>query len=203
MDWNFGNDLKSEQENTLILLDKQFENKQVRPSFEILGGTALLLHDIEHIVTVDIDVANKLDEETRSIVEPLISDAASEVATLAKNYKQRLVPYKKELFKNIDVYLLSKEDLVITKLGAGRYKDVEDLTKKDTELTDQINTLSGKVDKIKVERQTPTDLPIGKIYFDWTNPPPYIWSEVDALNYTFEDIDNLNLTWAEVDKGGW
>ena len=129
MDWNFGNDLKSEQENTLILLDKQFENKQVRPSFEILGGTALLLHEIEHIVTVDIDVANKLDEETRSIVEPLISDAASEVATLAKNYKQRLVPYKKELFKNIDVYLLSKEDLVITKLGAGRYKDVEDLTR--------------------------------------------------------------------------
>ena len=72
MYWNFGDDLKSEQENTLILLDKQFENRQVRPSFEILGGTALLLHDIEHVVTVDIDVANKLDEEVRSIVEPLI-----------------------------------------------------------------------------------------------------------------------------------
>ena len=150
MYWNFGDDLKSEQENTLILLDKQFENKQVRPSFEILGGTALLLHDIEHVVTVDIDVANKLDEEVRSIVEPLISDAASEVATLARNYKQRLVPYKKELFKNIDVYLLSKEDLIITKLGAARYKDVEDLTRtsilRDAEIDDITEIINSEFD---------------------------------------------------------
>ena len=150
MYWNFGDDLKSEQENTLILLDKQFENRQVRPSFEILGGTALLLHGIEHVVTVDIDVANKLDEEVRSIVEPLISDAASEVATLARNYKQRLVPYKKELFKNIDVYLLSKEDLIITKLGAARYKDVEDLTRtsilRDAEIDDITEIINSEFD---------------------------------------------------------
>lgn len=38
--------------------------------------------------------------------------------------------------------------------STGLVKDVEDLTKKDTELTDQINTLSGKVDKIKVEKLT-------------------------------------------------
>ena len=150
MYWNFGDDLKSEQENTLILLDKQFENRQVRPSFEILGGTALLLHGIEHVVTVDIDVANKLDEEVRSIVEPLISDAASEVATLARNYKQRLVPYKKELFKNIDVYLLSKEDLIITKLGAARYKDVEDLTRtsilRDADINDITEIINSEFD---------------------------------------------------------
>ena len=39
--------------------------------------------------------------------------------------------------------------------STGLVKDVEDLAKKDTELTDQINTLSGKVDKIKVEKATP------------------------------------------------
>ena len=38
--------------------------------------------------------------------------------------------------------------------STGLVKDVEDLTKKDTELTDRINTLSGKVDKIKVEKLT-------------------------------------------------
>lgn len=38
--------------------------------------------------------------------------------------------------------------------STGLVKDVEDLAKKDTELTDQINTLSGKVDKIKVEKLT-------------------------------------------------
>lgn len=129
MNWNFDSDLKSEQENTLLLLDQQFESYPVRPVFKILGGTALLLHGIEHIVTIDIDIANKMDDKVRAIVEPFISDNASEVATLAKNYDTRLVEYKPDLFKNIGVYLLSKEDLVITKLGAGRYKDIEDLTR--------------------------------------------------------------------------
>lgn len=129
MNWNFDSDLKSEQENTLILLDQQFESYPVRPVFNILGGTALLLHGIEHVVTIDIDIANKMDDKVRAIVDPFISDNASEVATLAKNYDKRLVPYKPDLFENIGVYLLSKEDLVITKLGAGRYKDIEDLTK--------------------------------------------------------------------------
>ena len=38
--------------------------------------------------------------------------------------------------------------------STGLVKDVEDLTKKDTELADQITTLSGNVDKIKVEKVT-------------------------------------------------
>ena len=38
--------------------------------------------------------------------------------------------------------------------STGLVKDVEDLAKKDTELTDKINTLTGKVDKIKVEKLT-------------------------------------------------
>ena len=41
--------------------------------------------------------------------------------------------------------------------STGLVKDVEDLTKKDTELAGQINTLSGKVDKIKVEKLTTAD----------------------------------------------
>ena len=41
--------------------------------------------------------------------------------------------------------------------STGLVKDVEDLTKKDTELAGQINTLSGNVDKIKVEKLTTAD----------------------------------------------
>ena len=41
--------------------------------------------------------------------------------------------------------------------STGLVKDVEDLAKKDTELTDQINTLSGNVDKIKVKKLTPAE----------------------------------------------
>ena len=41
--------------------------------------------------------------------------------------------------------------------STGLVKDVEDLAKKDTELTGQITTLSGNVDKIKVKKLTPAE----------------------------------------------
>jgi hypothetical protein len=114
-------------------LDSVFETNKtgIRPVFHLLGGTALLFHGIVSISTIDIDTANRLTDRVRDLVEPFISDNASEVATLAKHYTSRLIPYKPEVFRNMDVYLLSLEDLVITKLGAGRFKDIEDLTKTD------------------------------------------------------------------------
>lgn len=127
--WDFGENNYAEQFNTLVLLDNTFEGMHldVIPTFYILGGTALLFHGISTVVTLDIDVANTLSDSVRNIVEPFISDNASEVAVLAKRYESRLVPYKADVFKNIKVFLLSIEDLVITKLGAGRFKDIEDL----------------------------------------------------------------------------
>lgn len=127
----------AEQYNTLILLDTEFEKHKniVKPEFHILGGTALLFHGLGAVVTIDIDTANALSQEVKNIVEPFISDNASEVATLAKNYKKRLVQYNPQIFRNIDVYLLSIEDLIITKLGAGRHKDIEDL--KHTDIVDK------------------------------------------------------------------
>lgn len=131
--WSFDNTNVAEQYNVLLMLDKSFENKEiaVRPVFHILGGTALLFHGISAVVTIDIDTANALTDEIKEVVEPFISDNASDVATLAKNYEQRMLRYFPDIFKNIDVYYLSIEDLVITKLGAGRAKDIEDLTKTD------------------------------------------------------------------------
>ena len=38
---------------------------------------------------------------------------------------------------------------------------------------EQLNDSTFKTDKIKVERQTPTDLATGQVYFEWTNSPPY------------------------------
>lgn len=123
----------SEQLNTLILLDNEFsKHPELRtPEFHILGGTALLFHGVSSVSTIDIDTANSITNEVKRIVEPFISDNASEVATLAKNYKSRLVPYRQDIFKNINVSILSIEDLIITKLGAARHKDIEDLTKTD------------------------------------------------------------------------
>lgn len=127
----YDDSVESEQLNTLILLDNVFAKKDLKakPVFHILGGTALAFHGFKAVVTIDIDTANALPTHVKDVVEPFVSDNASEVAILASGYKERLIPYKSEVFKHIEVYLLSIEDLVITKLGASRYKDVDDLTK--------------------------------------------------------------------------
>lgn len=127
----FDDSLEAEQYNTLLLLDNQcsMQFKDLHIDLYILGGTALLFHGIESVVTIDIDVANQLNASVKEVLEPFVSDAASEVATLASGYKERLVPYKPNDFQCLRIYLLSLEDLVISKLGAFRFKDKEDLTK--------------------------------------------------------------------------
>lgn len=81
-------------------------------------------------------------------------------------------------------------------------KSLNDLTDKIVEV-EQLNDPTYAKDKIKVERQVPTDLTTGQVYFDWTNSPPYTWAEVDARNYTFADVDALGINWADADRGGW
>lgn len=132
-DYLFDESNSSEQYNTLLMLDAAFEKNKtgIRPVFHLLGGTALLFHGVTAVATIDIDTANRLSNSVRRIVEPFVSDNASEVAVLASNYTKRLVPYKEDIFVHIKVYILSIEDLVITKLGAGRVKDIEDLTRTD------------------------------------------------------------------------
>ena len=63
-----------------------------------------------------------------------------------------------------------------------------------------LNDLIYAEDKIKVERQTPTDLIAGQVYFEWTNNP-YTQAEVDARNYTFTDVDTLSMNQADADRG--
>ena len=81
-------------------------------------------------------------------------------------------------------------------------KSLNDLTDKIVEV-EQLNDPTYAKDKIKVERQVPTDLTTGQVYFEWTNSPPYTWAEVDARNYTFADDDALGINWADADRGGW
>lgn len=81
-------------------------------------------------------------------------------------------------------------------------KSLNDLTDKIVEV-EQLNDPTYTNDKIKIERQVPTDLTTGQVYFEWTNSPPYTWAEVDARNYTFADVDALGINWGEADRGGW
>lgn len=47
-------------------------------------------------------------------------------------------------------------------------KSLNDLTDKIVEV-EQLNDPTYAKDKIKVERQAPTDLTTGQVYFEWTN----------------------------------
>ena len=68
---------------------------------------------------------------------------------------------------------------------------------------EQLNDPDYANDRIRVLQQVPTDLTSGEVYFDWTNPPPYTFSQVDSLGYKFSDVDNLGLNWFYADRGGW
>ena len=68
---------------------------------------------------------------------------------------------------------------------------------------EQLNDPDYANDRIRIERQVPTDLTSGEVYFDWTNPPSYTFSQVDSLRYKFSDVDNLGLNWFYANRGGW
>ena len=68
---------------------------------------------------------------------------------------------------------------------------------------EQFNDPDYANDRIRIERQIPTDLTSGEVYFDWTNPPSYTFSQVDSLGYKFSDVDNLGLNWFYANRGGW
>ena len=66
---------------------------------------------------------------------------------------------------------------------------------------EQLNDPNFKADKIQLSRRPPAGMTSGQVYFRWL--APYLFNEVDALEYTFNEVDNLNITWAQVDEGGW
>lgn len=147
--------LYAEQCNTLVLVNELIkrENLDYKPVFELVGGTAILLHGIESVFTVDIDCANKLTQKVSSIVSDFVSDMASTVVLLPRLYQTRLKLFEREMFDSISIMLLSVEDLIVTKLAAYRSKDKEDLIR--TNLIDKCNI--ALVRRI-IERETPIDV---------------------------------------------
>lgn len=66
---------------------------------------------------------------------------------------------------------------------------------------EELNDPNFKADKIQLSRRPPAGMTSGQVYFRWL--APYLFNEVDALEYTFNEVDNLNITWAQADEGGW
>lgn len=129
---------KAELENNLTLVNEivRMRNLKGKPEFYILGGAALIFHALNYDVTLDIDTANRIESSIKDEVSPFIDDAASEVVDLGTNYRTRLVPYREDL-DCIKVYLLSLEDLLITKLISARRKDL--VSSRDSGILDRVN----------------------------------------------------------------
>ena len=119
-----------ELRNNLVIVDQTVATMDLpaTPEFFILGGAALVFHGLTDRPTMDIDTANRIDDNLREVIDVFVSDQASEVTQLGKGYQCRAVPYMEEL-SNIKVYLLSQEDLIITKVISNRKKDIGDLLK--------------------------------------------------------------------------
>lgn len=126
--YSLGDGIKNELHNNLILVNAIVGRMQLEsiPEFQILGGAALVFYGLMDRLTMDIDIANTMDARLRSEIDVFISDQASAVVKLGKNYRSRLVPYMQQL-TSIKVYLLSREDIVITKMMSNRRKDIADL----------------------------------------------------------------------------
>lgn len=141
-DWSMSSDddVIGQLTNNLILIDKIIELKHLKckPEFHILGGAALIFNGTNYNSTIDIDTANRIDDEIKEDISYLIDDMASEVVILPTGYISRLIEYTKVKFRNIKVFTLSNEDIVFTKLSSDRQKDYKHL--ESTNIMDFIDT---------------------------------------------------------------
>lgn len=49
--------------------------------------------------------------------------------------------------------------------------------------------------------EPPTTIKSGDVWFQ--KFAPYIWSEVNAFDYTWQDMEDKLLGWDEINRGGW
>ena len=107
----------------LMLVDKECELENVRLSIIIIGGAACILsYDVPR-VTYDIDiVANIKSNLFRKYGIDVVSPG---ILNLSDDYKSRLIPVDNG-FKALTVFTLHAIDIILTKIGRGSPKDIED-----------------------------------------------------------------------------
>lgn len=93
----------------------------------ITGGSSFLLKGLGNKFTLDIDSITELNEDVKDFLESFaINNHAIEVTKLPTGYKERLVHFKSKC-KVLDLFLLSNEDLVLSKIGRCSSDDVADI----------------------------------------------------------------------------
>jgi hypothetical protein len=94
----------------------------------ITGGASFLLKGYESKFTLDIDTISDLDLNIQEYLESFgINNAAREISKISKTYSSRLLKLNSKC-KILQVYFLSHEDLILTKLNRSSYDDLFDIT---------------------------------------------------------------------------
>ncbi|MEG1635942.1 MAG: DUF6036 family nucleotidyltransferase [Cellulosilyticaceae bacterium] len=121
------------------------------PPIYLLGGSACIIEGYLDRATRDIDI---LDLEYSSQIGRLLRVLGDVdyldmmLTTIAEDYKQRAIRVEK--IKNLEIYALSREDIIVTKIGRYSEKDKEDITELLKKCNkEQMNRL---IDRVK-ERQ--------------------------------------------------
>lgn len=117
------------------LIEVIYEMEEVTKLFKlepfdiyIIGGSACILGEYTTRATLDIDFVDLGYPAKYGKVFVLLRDydiLEYQSTILSPNYKQRA--FKLDEFKYINVYILSKEDIVISKIIRLAEKDIEDL----------------------------------------------------------------------------
>jgi len=106
-------------------------------SFVVTVGASFLLKGYTNKFTLDIDSITEMDDSVVSYLESFsINNAASEVTPLSSSYKERLTKICGE-FSVMNIYVLSNEDLVASKMGRLSDDDLRDI--EDTGIMEDVN----------------------------------------------------------------
>jgi len=102
-------------------------SKGTKTQLIIIGSGAFILKGLLSRVTYDIDTFNVTDQKVRNILAEFnISDMGARVMTVRENFDRRLERVNLPL-EHIDLFVLSDYDMIISKLGSARPKDIRDI----------------------------------------------------------------------------
>lgn len=120
--------------NTLLAFDEEvylrFGTNNIIKKYEcyIVGGGAMILLNLIPRVTYDIDVIRCTGNEIIDIMKhyDININASAHIDCFPDGYTSRAIKIDLKT-KMIDFYVLSLEDIVVSKLASGRAKDFEDI----------------------------------------------------------------------------
>jgi hypothetical protein len=100
------------------------------PPIYLLGGSACIIEGYLDRATRDIDIVDLEYSAQAGRLFRILGDVDyldTMLTTLAEDYKERAV--RVSAVKKIEVYALSREDIIVTKIGRYSEKDKEDIKK--------------------------------------------------------------------------